>query len=176
MLPLFCLACPSSSPPAASDPPPAATRPGPQARTPSPDPATTSMQNPDQDPCTEIETAWRQIKGFPYVWGAESKAEGGFDCSGAVYHVQKTIGHPVPRTTAAKYWILAAGKKTSWENATCGSWIWWAFTARRPHGHIGMQTSQPYAWESGSHTGPARIKLAPGGYWDRFFAGSKQPF
>lgn len=150
---LFCLACRWSSPPVRSDPPDL------------PDP---------QSNAETIDHAWSTIKGYPYVWGGESIKEGGFDCSGAIYHVQKVIGRPVPRTTARKYWILAAGPVTAWQNARAGSWIWWTFNPGRPYGHIGMQTKYPFAWESGSSTGPAKIRLRPGGFWDVHFSGSKQ--
>lgn len=37
--------------------------------------------------------------GLPYVWGGESPAEGGFDCSGLVQFVYKHLGVKLPRTT-----------------------------------------------------------------------------
>lgn len=41
--------------------------------------------------------------GTPYVWGGESSAEGGFDCSGFVYNALKDAGYKVGRTTANGY-------------------------------------------------------------------------
>lgn len=149
LLLLFCSACPSSSQPPDSDP----------------------DQGPD---CSEIVAAWESIKPYPYVWGGESVEEGGFDCSGAIYHVQKAIGRPVPRTTAAKYYIMAGGKDKHWSEAGCGWWVWWQFSAKRPYGHIGMHTKQPHAWQSGSSTGPARIEFFEGGYWDKRFKASRR--
>lgn len=49
--------------------------------------------------------------GKPYVWGGESEAEGGYDCSGFVYSVLNKCGMKVPRTTAQGY--SALGKKVS---------------------------------------------------------------
>lgn len=46
-----------------------------------------------------ISTA-RTFLGKPYVWGGESDAEGGYDCSGFLYAVLKKCGMNVPRTTA----------------------------------------------------------------------------
>lgn len=46
-----------------------------------------------------ISTA-RTFLGKPYVWGGESDAEGGFDCSGFLYAVLKKCGMNVSRTTA----------------------------------------------------------------------------
>jgi hypothetical protein len=36
--------------------------------------------------------------GQPYVWGGESHAEGGFDCSGLVQYAMAKVGIQVPRT------------------------------------------------------------------------------
>ena len=41
--------------------------------------------------------------GTPYVWGGESIAEGGFDCSGFVYNVLNDSGIKVGRDTAQGY-------------------------------------------------------------------------
>lgn len=42
--------------------------------------------------------------GKPYVWGGESEAEGGFDCSGYIYNVLKDSGIKVSRSTAQGYY------------------------------------------------------------------------
>jgi hypothetical protein len=39
--------------------------------------------------------------GWPYRWGGESRAEGGFDCSGLVDYALAAAGFPVGRPTAA---------------------------------------------------------------------------
>nr|DAW99682.1 MAG TPA: N acetylmuramidase [Caudoviricetes sp.] len=53
----------------------------------------------------------RAYLGKPYVWGGESEAEGGYDCSGFVYSVLNKCGMKVARTTAQGY--SALGKKVS---------------------------------------------------------------
>lgn len=53
----------------------------------------------------------RGYLGSPYVWGGESEAEGGYDCSGFVYAVLNKCGMKVPRTTAQGY--SALGKKVT---------------------------------------------------------------
>lgn len=50
-----------------------------------------------------IVTTARTYLGKPYVWGGESEAEGGYDCSGFVYSVLNKCGMKVPRTTAQGY-------------------------------------------------------------------------
>jgi hypothetical protein len=54
-----------------------------------------------------IAAAQRQI-GWPYVWGGESRTEGGFDCSGLVAHAFWAAGLPLPgRPTAAVLWQMS---------------------------------------------------------------------
>ncbi|MQY03846.1 NlpC/P60 family protein [Actinomadura macrotermitis] len=45
-----------------------------------------------------LTNAYKKI-GYPYVWGGESYAEGGFDCSGMIYASYLEAGVPIPRTT-----------------------------------------------------------------------------
>lgn len=52
---------------------------------------------------SDIVTTARTFLGKPYVWGGESEAEGGYDCSGFVYSVLNKCGMKVPRTTAQGY-------------------------------------------------------------------------
>lgn len=42
--------------------------------------------------------------GTPYVWGGESKSEGGFDCSGYIYKVLNDSNIKVARDTAQGYY------------------------------------------------------------------------
>lgn len=50
-----------------------------------------------------IANAAQKYIGTPYVWGGESMAEGGMDCSGFVYNALKDAGYNVGRTTAQGY-------------------------------------------------------------------------
>jgi hypothetical protein len=44
-----------------------------------------------------LSSAFAKI-GYPYVWGGESDAEGGYDCSGLTYYVLETVlGYPMMR-------------------------------------------------------------------------------
>ena len=46
--------------------------------------------------------------GWPYVWGGESRAEGGFDCSGLVDYAYGAAGIALPgRPTAADLWHMS---------------------------------------------------------------------
>jgi cell wall-associated NlpC family hydrolase len=56
---------------------------------------------------TILTAAQRQI-GWPYVWGGESRAEGGFDCSGLIDHAYWSAGIELPgRPTAAVLWQMS---------------------------------------------------------------------
>jgi cell wall-associated NlpC family hydrolase len=53
-----------------------------------------------------VRAAAAQI-GWPYLWGGESRSEGGFDCSGLVDYAYAAAGHPFPgRPTAAVLWRM----------------------------------------------------------------------
>jgi cell wall-associated NlpC family hydrolase len=53
-----------------------------------------------------VRAAAHQI-GWPYVWGGESRTEGGFDCSGLVDYAYSAAGHALPgRPTAAVLWQM----------------------------------------------------------------------
>lgn len=49
-----------------------------------------------------LANAYKKI-GLPYVWGGESLAEGGFDCSGMIYASYLEAGVPIPRTTYTQF-------------------------------------------------------------------------
>jgi len=54
-----------------------------------------------------VRAALAQV-GWPYVWGGESRTEGGFDCSGLVDHAYARAGYPLPgRPTAAVLWAMS---------------------------------------------------------------------
>lgn len=60
---------------------------------------------------SDIVTVARTYLGKPYVWGGESEAEGGYDCSGFVFAVLNKCGMKVSRTTAQGY--SALGRKVT---------------------------------------------------------------
>ena len=74
-------------------------------------------------PLAAVAAAEAQI-GWPYVWGGESRAEGGFDCSGLIDYAYAAAGLVLPgRPTAADLWRLAAPENPMrWRRATwCSS-------------------------------------------------------
>ncbi|MFC3995348.1 C40 family peptidase [Nocardiopsis sediminis] len=68
-----------------------------------------------------IEAARSQI-GVPYVWGGESLAEGGYDCSGLVQWAFAEVGVAVPRVTHDQWY---AGEQVDFADARRGDLIFW---------------------------------------------------
>jgi len=56
--------------------------------------------------CNKLIGICEKHQGYSYIWGGESKEDGGFDCSGFIYSIFKKYGKPIPRTTSKKYWIF----------------------------------------------------------------------
>lgn len=79
---------------------------------------------------TIIEICKKYI-GKPYVWGGESMAEGGYDCSGYVYNVLKDAGFQVTRMTANDYRKL--GKKISIGQQKKGDLLFFGKNGRATH-------------------------------------------
>ena len=50
--------------------------------------------------------AFKNLLGKPYVWGGESMAEGGYDCSGALYVAANRAGYKVARLTAQSFSLI----------------------------------------------------------------------
>lgn len=48
---------------------------------------------------------------LPYKFGGSSPADGGFDCSGAMFYVMQEVGIAPPRSSAAQFlWLKSAGR------------------------------------------------------------------
>ena len=123
--------------------------------------------------CSDLAAVCDSLEGTPYIWGGRSPRPG-FDCSGAVYHVAKRMGQPVPRTTARKYWVCNSNPWVHWQKAQCGYLVWWQFSRSRPYGHIGIMVSNPSFWQAGSSTGFVKRVFDSGNFWDTKFQGSKE--
>lgn len=72
--------------------------------------------------------------GVPYVWGGESLAEGGFDCSGLLQWTYQQFGIDIPRVSRDQ---ATAGREVSAAEARPGDLVF--FQRERPApDHIGM--------------------------------------
>ena len=104
--------------------------------------------------------------GWPYVWGGESRAEGGFDCSGLIVYAYAAAGLPLPgRPTAADLWRLAAPEPAG--ALLPGDLVFVGAASGAPH-HVGMYVGGG-AVVVAPHTGAAvRYEPLASGGWDGF--------
>jgi cell wall-associated NlpC family hydrolase len=72
--------------------------------------------------------------GVPYVWGGESLAEGGFDCSGLLQWTYKQFGIDIPRVSRDQ---ATAGRAVSAAEARPGDLVFFKRDRPAPD-HIGM--------------------------------------
>jgi hypothetical protein len=85
--------------------------------------------------------------GWPYLWGGESEAEGGFDCSGLVDYAFAMAGHALPgRPTAEVLWAMSQPIKASQLEA--GDLVF-------------LLNSNGYAYHVGLYAGFGQVVVAP---------------
>ena len=92
--------------------------------------------------------------GWPYVWGGESRAEGGFDCSGLVDYAFAAAGLPLGRPTAAGLQQLARPLSPG-AGLQAGDLVF----AGLPAHHVGLVVAPGLAVEA-PHRG-ARVHVEP---------------
>ncbi|MDT7599529.1 MAG: hypothetical protein QOK26_1606, partial [Pseudonocardiales bacterium] len=80
----------------------------------------------------------RSQLGEPYRWGGNSRADGGFDCSGLTSAAYASAGVPIPRTAQAQY---NAGPRLSADQPIKAGDL--VFFGGGPHsvGHVGLAVS-----------------------------------
>src|SRR6476661_10849573 len=104
--------------------------------------------------------------GWPYVWGGESRAEGGFDCSGLVGYAYRAAGISLPgRPTAASLWSMA--RPVPIGGLAPGDLVFKGTASGAPF-HVGIYAGGG-AVIVAPHTG-ARVRFEPlsAGGWDGF--------
>jgi cell wall-associated NlpC family hydrolase len=104
--------------------------------------------------------------GWPYVWGGESRAEGGFDCSGLVDYAFTAAGASLPgRPTAADLWRM--GRPVPAAALQPGDLVFVGTAGGAPH-HVGIYVGDGTVL-SAPHTG-ARVGYSPlaSGGWDGY--------
>ena len=95
-----------------------------------------------------IADAAQKYLGTPYVWGGESMAEGGMDCSGFVYNALKDAGYNVGRTTAQGY--RNQGTSVSKENLQPGDLVFYGSGNEATHIGIYLGNGQVIHSSGGS--------------------------
>jgi peptidoglycan DL-endopeptidase CwlO len=100
--------------------------------------------------------------GWPYVWGGESRAEGGFDCSGLVDYAFAAAGLPVGRLTAAGLQQLAVPLAVD-AGLRPGDLVF----AGEPAHHVGLVVASGLAVEAPHRGALVHVEsLADGGWTD----------
>lgn len=74
----------------------------------------------------------KKYLGKPYVWGGESDAEGGFDCSGYAYNVFRDSGYKYNRLTADGY-RRSIGKQVAVGNQKIGDVLFFGKNGKATH-------------------------------------------
>lgn len=111
----------------------------------------------------------RGFLGEPYVWGGDALSEGGFDCSGLLYHVAGKLGVGLQRTAAqqaadGRYRAVSAGALAP------GDGVYFASSGGSRVSHAGMYLGDGYfIHSSGSRNGVSIDRLTAGSYWRRVF-------
>lgn len=100
-------------------------------------------------------------KGVPYVWGGESLAEGGFDCSGLVYDAYTRAGIKVSRKTAAGY-ATSIGKIAPISTLKPGDLVAWGKSPASAT-HIAVYAGNGMMWEAPRRGVPVRYVPVTGG-------------
>ncbi|HEY3764052.1 MAG TPA: C40 family peptidase [Gaiellales bacterium] len=116
-------------------------------------------------PLAAVTAAEAQV-GWPYVWGGESRAEGGFDCSGLIDYAYAAAGTPLPgRPTAAELWRMARPEPAA---ALEPSDLVFVGARSGAPDHVGMYVGDGTVVVA-PHTG-AQVRFEPlsAGGWDGF--------
>ena len=116
-------------------------------------------------PLAAVAAAEAQV-GWPYVWGGESRAEGGFDCSGLIDFAYAAAGLPLPgRPTAADLWRMARPEPAA--ALVPGDLVFLGTGSGAPY-HVGMYVGGGDVVVA-PHTGAAvRYEPLAAGGWDGF--------
>ena len=99
-------------------------------------------------------------KGVPYVWGGESLAEGGFDCSGLVYDAYRNAGINVSRKTAAGF-ASSMGKVAPISSLQPGDLVAWGKSPATAH-HVAIYAGNGMIWEAPRRGVPVRTRAVSG--------------
>jgi hypothetical protein len=97
--------------------------------------------------------------GWPYLWGGESRADGGFDCSGLVDYALGAAGFPVGRPTAAGLQSLTVALPLS--ESRPGDLV---FVGAPAH-HVGLVVAPGLAIEAPHHGAVVHYEPMADGGW-----------
>lgn len=129
----------------------------------------------DQTPSPKASRAVRFARaqiGWPYVWGGESHAEGGFDCSGLCFAAYLSAGQRLPRTSSEQW--RHNFKRVSWGHWAPGDLVFSNWPGESPSpGHVVMYAGDGQC-VAAPHTG-SHVQLQPVEEFRTHYIGSCRP-
>lgn len=111
----------------------------------------------------------KQYLGVPYVYGGASPS--GFDCSGFVYYVLKTLGYSPARTPAAQ---IALGKTVEKANLKAGDIVFFAGTGAAGISHVGIYAGNGQFIHAPNSRSVVSYADLTSGYWAEHYYSARR--
>ena len=112
----------------------------------------------------------KQYMGYSYVWAGSSPSTG-FDCSGFVSYVFKSMGYQTSRTAADIYYNN--GTSVAYEDLQPGDAVFFA-SSSQAIGHVGIYIGNGQFIHSSSGAGYVTINSLSESYYSRMYVGAKR--
>ena len=134
-----------------------------------------AAENPDlKDPSAtplgeQIVDVAKTCLGVPYVWGGESMD--GFDCSGLVYYVLKTLGFSPYRTSESQYKM---GTYVSKSELQPGDLVFFQGTYKSGISHVGIYVGNGKFIHSPSSGDVVKYDSLTSGYYAEHYYGARR--
>ena len=125
---------------------------------------------PDVAPLGEqIVAVAKECLGVPYVWGGKSMS--GFDCSGLVYYVLKTLGYSPYRSSGDQYKMGTYVEKSQLQP---GDLVFFAGTYKSGISHVGIYTGNGKFIHAPSSGDVVKYSSLTSGYYAEHYYGARR--
>ena len=111
--------------------------------------------------------------GARYVWGGETPAEGGFDCSGLMWYVYKNLGYELNRVGTPQYYYDGEYVQSQ-EELQPGDMIFFKNTYKLGISHVGMYISNGVFVHAANPKAGIKISSLYNNYWASRYVGAKR--
>ena len=111
--------------------------------------------------------------GARYVWGGETPAEGGFDCSGLMWYVYTNLGYELNRVGTPQYYY-DGDYVQSQEELQPGDMIFFKNTYKLGISHVGMYISNGVFVHAANPKAGIKISSLYNNYWASRYVGAKR--